>query len=268
MLMDEYLKGHKLYGDNFEKEQIEKWYEQEKEAYAGLVTDQPSSYSYKYTSMNMHFGFRFLGENEKFRNVLGVGSAFGEEFHPIISRVQAITILEPSDDLKSKKIGNVEPRYIKPNVSGQIDFLDNSFDLITCFGTLHHVPNVSFVLSEIVRVLEPGGVLLLREPIRTMGNWNYPRRGLTKNERGIPHSFFDEFFIKNNLKIVRKSFCESLWALRILKKLGMHYDSKAYVMADDIISRLFQWNIHYHSTSLLSKISPGSVFYVVQKIQP
>ena len=65
---------------------------------------------------------------------------------------------------------------------------------------------------------------------------------------------------------LEKSFCESLWVFRILKMLGINYDSRVYSLADDFISRLFQWNIHYHSTSIWSKISPGSVFYVIQKM--
>lgn len=42
---------------------------------------------------------------------------------------------------------------------------DNYFDLITCLMVLHHIPeeNLSSLLSEISRVMKPGGVLILRE---------------------------------------------------------------------------------------------------------
>ncbi len=39
----------------------------------------------------------------------------------------------------------------------------NRVDLITCFVTLHHVPHLEPMLCEIVRILRPGGYLILRE---------------------------------------------------------------------------------------------------------
>ncbi len=45
-----------------------------------------------------------------------------------------------------------------------IIYLDDSrVDLITCFVTLHHVPQLKPILSELVRILRPGGYLILRE---------------------------------------------------------------------------------------------------------
>jgi len=40
---------------------------------------------------------------------------------------------------------------------------DNRVDLITCFVTLHHVPNLNAMLLQLVRILKPGGYLILRE---------------------------------------------------------------------------------------------------------
>lgn len=45
-----------------------------------------------------------------------------------------------------------------------IVYLDaNRVDLVTCFVTLHHIPYLQPILSEIVRILRPGGYLILRE---------------------------------------------------------------------------------------------------------
>jgi SAM-dependent methyltransferase len=46
----------------------------------------------------------------------------------------------------------------------RIDLADNSIDRVVCFETLHHVPNPEEVLSEIYRVLKPGGVAGFAEP--------------------------------------------------------------------------------------------------------
>lgn len=112
-----------------------------------------------------------------FKNVLGFGSAWGNEFEPICNMIGNLTIIEPSDNLVNNKIGNLTPKYIKPSIDGKLPFSNNSFDLITCFGTLHHIPNVSFVISELIRVLKKDGYLLLREPIISMGDWRKPEMG-------------------------------------------------------------------------------------------
>lgn len=40
----------------------------------------------------------------------------------------------------------------------QIPFADGSFDAITCFATLHHLPAFEGLASEVARLLAPGGV--------------------------------------------------------------------------------------------------------------
>ena len=45
----------------------------------------------------------------------------------------------------------------------KLPFSDDSFDLVTCFQTLHHVSDVGTTCSEIMRVLKPGGLLLIKE---------------------------------------------------------------------------------------------------------
>ena len=82
-----------------------------------------------------------------------------------------------------------------------------AFALVTCFGVLHHIPNVSFVMSELGRVLEPGGVMLLREPVISMGDWRKPRRGLTKRERGIPLHLLQRIAVESGFEVIKQSLC-------------------------------------------------------------
>jgi SAM-dependent methyltransferase len=256
-----------LYGDNFTLEEIEQWYLEESEAYANLGNKNSSDYLYKYHNLNKLNGFNYLKKDCKFDNAMGFGSAYGLEFLPIIEKIEKITILEPSENLKSNKIGNIIPTYLKPNINGSIGFDDATFDLITCFGVLHHIPNVSFIVSELIRVLMPGGYFLIKEPISTMGDWQFPRPGLTKNERGIPVKFLDNIFKKSNVEIVSKTFIDSLFVYKILSKLfKIEMNTRTYVKFDKFISRLFSWNLHYHRISNFQKIAPGAVFYVIKKL--
>jgi SAM-dependent methyltransferase len=48
-----------------------------------------------------------------------------------------------------------------------LPFRDSSFDAVVCNGAAHHFLDLPAALSEIRRVLRPGGTLLLYEPIAT-----------------------------------------------------------------------------------------------------
>ncbi len=267
--MIEYFNGNKLYGNDFSFDQIKQWYDEETEGYADLGSKKKDSYSYGYHMLNQVHGFKKLKETQ-FDNVLGFGSAWGYEFEPIINKISHLTIIEPSDHLVNNKIGDLTPKYVKPNIDGRLPFENNSFDLITCFGTLHHIPNVSLVLGELIRVLKPDGNLLLREPIISMGDWRNPRRGLTKNERGIPVSFFDSEFSKYPIEVVSKEYCFTVTSL-IQQSLGSLfkkpiYSYKSYILFDKYLSSLLKGNVKYHASRKVNKIAPQSIFYVVQKI--
>lgn len=47
--------------------------------------------------------------------------------------------------------------------AAQMDFAENSFDTVCISNSLHHMPNVERTLSEMMRVLKPGGHLIVWE---------------------------------------------------------------------------------------------------------
>jgi SAM-dependent methyltransferase len=261
-----FLSGKKLYGDDFNEDEIMQWYKDEEEGYANLGSKNKEKYAYQYTAMDQLYGFSYIDDNRKFKNALGLGSAYGHEFLPIINQIDCLTIVEPSEQLRSKMLGNVEPIYVKPNVFGNLNFPDNSFDLIVSFSVLHHIPNVSFVLSELFRVLSPNGVLLIREPIVSMGDWSKPRKGLTKNERGIPLSFFEKIIEEQHIQVVAKNYCDCSFLHKMLSKLfKLKFNSKAVQSVDRFFSIMLSWNHRYHRLSLIQKIAPSSIFFVLKK---
>jgi SAM-dependent methyltransferase len=266
--MNEFLSGEKLYGNDFSLEKIEKWFEEESEAYANIDQKGKLPLDYSYNNLNIVHGFAKLPD-KNFENVLGFGAARGNEIEPIIDNIRNLTIVEPSEQLVSKSIGNIIPNYVKPNSAGKLDFEEGTFDLITCFGTLHHIPNVGFVLGEMIRVLKPDGILLLREPIQSMGDWRFPRPGLTKNERGIPLKFFEKTFSAQPVEVISRSFCLSVTTHikkifgRFFKKPLQYY--KPYILFDKFISGVLKFNLKYHPTKRIERIAPNSVFYVLKK---
>ncbi len=264
--MDRFFSGHALFGDDFSQEQIDLWYADEEEGYSQLEHEDARSPVYIYHALNERFGFRHLPKNRVFKKALGFGSAFGEEFRPISSRLEHLTILDASDSFVRERPFDFPVEFAKAQSSGRIPFADNQFDLITCFGVLHHVPNVSFVLSEISRCLAEGGYALIREPLHSMGDWRHPRAGLTKRERGIPYSFFEDRIRKAGFTVVKRSFCVFSPLSKLLSKLGLPtYSSPRAMFFDDVFSRMFSWNRCYHRTHILHRFGPASVFYVLTK---
>jgi len=271
--MNEYFTGKKLWGDDFSLEQIKSWFDDESHGFdelEGEAGKKPEEYEFHH--LNRFYGFSKLPKDTKFSEVLGFGSAWGYEFEPYIHTysIDRITIIEPSDKLTRNSIEQIKPTYVKPIVSGKIDMPDNTFDLITCFGVLHHIPNVSFVLSELLRVLKLGGFLLIREPINSMGDWTKERKGLTKHERGIPPHIFEKAFAENKGKIVSKNYLfTGTFALqRILNKFSKKHliNNMLYLQFDKILSKLMAWNYYYHAQNSWQRLGPQNVFYVITKI--
>ncbi|WP_042892096.1 class I SAM-dependent methyltransferase, partial [Anaplasma marginale] len=226
----------------------------EAEGYANLAdfyAPVAEASSYDYHELNKYYGFKYLVRN-KYKNVLGFGSAYGEEFLPIIDKLDRLTILDPSDKFVRDKVYGVPAKYIKPSSDGVLPFADENFDLITCLGVLHHIPNVTFVMGEIYRCLEKNGIALIREPNFSMGDWTKPRQGLTKRERGLPVKYMDETIEKWGFKIVSKYLCMFPLIPKICNKLGIvTYNNKALTQLDRLASIISAKNIRYHRTNIL-----------------
>ncbi len=265
----EYLNGNKLYGDDFSEKEIVQWFDYEKEAYADLYENPSENNTYYYNTLNILQGFRYLPKDKKYPKVLGFGSAYGNEFLPISKQIGELFILEPSDTLVAKNIFDIPSRYIKPQLNGKLDFPDDYFDLIICFGTLHHIANISSVFSEMARTLNKGGYMLIREPIISMGDWRNPRKGLTKCERGIPLSIFRGIIKKNSIQIVKENLFLSMTFFlgRVLKNWVKKpiYTYQTYLQIDRFLSWILAWNQTYHAKSIWERMAPTNVFYVLKK---
>lgn len=264
-----YFSGKKLYGDDFDEQRIAAWFDDEAEAYADLGANDVSQYTYVYHALNRQHGFAHTGEH-RFHHALGLGSAYGEEFLPLISRIDKLTILDPSDSFASTRaIHGVPCDYRHPQISGNLTFDENSLDLVTSLGVLHHIPNVSHVIKECHRCLRPGGIMLLREPIVSMGDWSHPRPGLTRHERGIPLSLLENTCLAAGFTISHKSLCIFPLLPRLAGKLGIAtYNNRLLTRLDSVACRLTSFNTRYHRTSTLSKIGPSCVYLVLEKRAP
>lgn len=264
--LSRYFAGEALYGDDFSGERLAEWYAGEREGYAGHVVTRNEEYRYKYHALNRHYGYSALPAGRKLR-VLGLGSAYGDELRPIAPFASSFDIIEPSDEFSSEReIDGVRARYHKPREDGIFDLPDAAFDVITVFGVFHHIANVSTVIRECYRVLKPGGLLLTREPIVSMGDWRAPRNGLTRNERGIPHKLFHGMIVDAGFQVKRTSLFDFAPFVRVVDNMGIDcFGNRWTLFVDRVLSAMFAFNKRYHRPKFLQKFGPASMFVVAQK---
>ena len=261
-----YLNGDRLYGDDASVEEIESWYADEKDAYAELVRQYPT-YDNSYHALNEFHAFRELGKR-RFHVAIAFGCAGGDDVKPLAPRVDRFIAIEPSERFWSRSIGGTPTEYMRPAVSGRMRGSRGAVDLIVCLGVLHHIPNVSFVISEFGRVLADKGLLILREPVCSLGDWRKSRRGLTKRERGIPIEVLTNRLRENDFRILRSRFCGFPLIPRIARVVNVHapYNSPLLVRLDHYLSMLLSWNYHYHRVTVLEKLAPRMLFLVAEKV--
>jgi len=263
--LEPYFEGKMLWGDDFGQERLAEWFEDEREGYARLIASGGRELPYQSHVKNTRYGYRLLPD-VKFGNVLGFGSADGREFVPILSRVDRITIVEPTERSSHPSIGNVPLTFVKPGIDGSLPLPDDSFDLATCFGALHHVASCTRVMKELFRCLRPNGHLLIEEPTVSMGDWRRPRPGLTKRERGIPLQLFRDIIANARFEIVNERRILFSGTGKLGRLLGVPFQtSEVTLRIDEVLCSVFAWNAKYHPRTLLEWLMPTNIFYVLRK---
>jgi len=261
----DYFSGQTLYGDNFTAEQIRDWFRDEENAYLVLYAQNPN-YEYEYEPLNVRHGFRHLPADRQFGTVLGLGSAYGDELSPLADRIGRLVIVESADSYQMKPALNVPTEWRKASVEGDLALEDASVDLVTCFGVLHHIPNVTHVVRELGRVTKLGGFALIREPVISMGDWTHDRPGLTPRERGIPRHILHKQVKDAGFVIERETLCcfSGTAVIGRMIKRGV-YDKKTWIVFDELASKIFAFNYRYHPRGVWQKVRPTSSFLVLRR---
>jgi ubiquinone/menaquinone biosynthesis C-methylase UbiE len=90
------------------------------------------------------------------------------------AHLTAADVSEVALDRARARLPDAEIVLVEPD--RPLPFADNEFDLVLCAETLEHVRDVQLTLSEIRRVLRPGGRLALTTP--GASRWRVLVRGL------------------------------------------------------------------------------------------
>ena len=100
------------------------------------------------------------------RDVLDVGCNTGYgtiRFVPVAKRVVGVDVSPRAIEAARERAVDGRPEFIQ--TSGfELPFPDASFDLVTSFQVLEHVPDPLVFLRELARMLRPGGLAILATP--------------------------------------------------------------------------------------------------------
>lgn len=100
--------------------------------------------------------------------VLDVATGNGGFIHFLLEGLQdyeEITGIDTKEGLEAvfaQQFADKAVHYRKMDAA-QMDFTDESFDTVCISNSLHHMPDVSRTLGEMLRVLKPGGYLIVSE---------------------------------------------------------------------------------------------------------
>lgn len=258
--LPEHLRGALLYGEGLDDAALAEWFASEEQGYAELPEargDNPVAALHRLHALR-HLPPRF------YAHALALGAADGREYAVFAPLVERFTAIEPGRGFWRPEIAGRPADYRMPAQRGTIDLPDGACDLACAFGVLHHIPNVSEVLTELARVLAPGAPLILREPVVSLGDFRQPRHGLTPHERGIPHHLMNRMLVEAGFEVVARSWAGFAGLPRVAARLGIAnpWDSRGFVALDAALSRAMAWNARYWRPRLRDKLAPTMAYWV------
>jgi len=136
--------------------------------------------------------FQEMGLTEPGKRILeiGCGSGYGARLLSRIKPASYVGIdLMPEQIERTKGIDLPNTEFAVMDATDLSAFEDASTDYVVVFGILHHIPAWKTVLSEIERVLAPGGSLFIEElqkastkMIDRLFHWHVPEAGFSYAE--------------------------------------------------------------------------------------
>lgn len=260
------MTGFHLHGDDFGKEQISQWFEEESEYHNAFENGRWSeSYPFVYHYYNSIFGIGDLLKPGI--KVLDFGCAEGLTLSWCKTPVDYHGVDASETFLEIAKKNNPKGTFKLIRNDQLVPYRDGTFDMILCFGVLHHIPNVSFVLKEFARVLKIGGKVFIREPITDMRKMDGSRVGLSPNERGIHPLYFYRSINSSGLRLEKVDLC--FWGpLNYLREYCKNYPTlvRPIIWADRAISRLYRpEEVAYARRSVVQKLAPNTAYFLLTK---
>jgi len=267
--LGEHLTGARLFGNDLTGNDLEQWYANEQGGFFDLYIAQHDRNPKWRTqtgagALNKRHG-SYL-PRRSYQSCVAIGCADGADVMELGHELGKVTAIEPSRAWWTEERWGIRFDYRAPELTGNLPLADESVDLCVALAALHHIATVGNVVREMARVLRPGGWLLIREPITSMGDFSKPRPGCTAHERGIPVHIMKQFIAESGLELHKVEFCSVGIFNKLCAKLGLTVpDSDWLVQIDAIVSRLLAFNARYWRPRLIDKLAPNTMVYIACK---
>lgn len=216
-----------------------------------------------------------LLKDRHFKSAVDIGGGYGRLCVLLEQFSDKVTLAEPSQkqldiakdflkdypEIDQKKIQSAE----------QLTFKDSSFDLITMIRVMHHLPDPSATFTELARVMDDGGILILE-----MANYAHGRNRLKHaikleklptepvDIRSAKNQRDDEVaFVNHNPKTVVKQLAHAgLKVDRVLSVSNLRSTTLKRIVPQSVMLSLETF-----LQSALAKTYFGpSVFFLVKKV--
>ena len=199
-------------------------------------------------------------------NVLELGCGEGRGIDIILKKCKSYTAI---DKIKSV-IDELSLKYKKNNFSASNfpplkRIQDNTFDTIISFQVIEHINNDELFVSEIKRILRPGGIALITTPninmTLTRNPWHI-REYTSKQLRDLCEKYFSSvevYGISGNEKVI-KYYNQNLDSVKRFKKLDVfnlekHLPNFVYKIPYEILNRINRNNLRKNDEKLVSSIT-------------
>jgi len=192
---------------------------------------------------------QLFADFENFRGcrVLDIGPGRGQDAHNYIRAGAKVSILEYAsqgvDIVRERlRVFGLASCLIQGDVTA-IPYRDQTFDLVYSYGVLHHVPDIEKAISEVYRVLKPGGTAKIM--VYHKGYFYYK------------DMFLKWFILKGNffkyswpeyIKIAmeqRAGPCPvvQIYSMKEIRSLFSKFEFVSYFNAEVVCGRLIRWGI-------------------------
>lgn len=177
-----------------------------------------------------------LGINANSKRVLDVGCGPGNLLVALFADAPELLIGVDVDETflafgRSQIEKSIAPSSTAPNLLRAslptLPFADATFDLVTCFLVMPHVPDDKVALTELARVLKPGGTLAISGhgigfPLRYLKRFRF--KPLQMYLASLIYRWTGKKWIRNTLQNDRK-ICDLLERIGVVPEMR-HYNQK------------------------------------------
>lgn len=199
-------------------------------------------------------------------DVLELGCGEGRGIDIILRKSKSFTAIDKIKDiiekLSSKYKDNV---FISSNFPPLTDIEDNSFDTIISFQVIEHIQDDNQYISEIDRILRPGGVALITTPnikmTLTRNPWHV-REYTSEELNNLCRKYFsqvDVLGISGNTKVI-EYYNQNLESVKKFKRLDIFNLEKnlpnfIYKIPYEFLNRINRNNLQSNDNELVSAIT-------------